>query len=248
MSPWRREASCVVRLGEPDADALDQRGLAHGLEPLVAEFERELDTLALRRGARLACVVGGAAVRHAVVPWQDELSSPPARQRLAEQVFFETYGEAARGWTVCQHSERYGVATLACAVDAALLDRIDAAAQSRGLAVVSLQSALVHSFNAVRRSIAPGLFWFGSIEGRGTALLLMSPRGPLHAKRVAATGAALAGALDREWFSLGVDAERCPVYVVGAPAPRDATASRWRFIELAPAARPAQQRSMEKAA
>jgi hypothetical protein len=184
----------------------------------------------------LRCVVGGDAVRYVVVPWNDDLTSPQQRQRFAEQRLRETYGDIALDWAVSQHSERHGVATLACAIDKVLLDRLDALALARGQTVVSIQPALTHAFNLVRRRIASEPFWFVLVESQCTTLLLMSPQAPVHVKRLPAAGMALAGALDREWFALGMDGARCSVYLLSMAGsglvPRDKTLSGWRFIEL----------------
>lgn len=235
MSLWPRDL-VELRIGDAPVSSTERRTAVQRLDALQLEFERALDACHVGRGARLRCVVGGDAVRYAVVPWNDELSSPQQRQRLAEQCLRETYGDTALGWTVSQHSDRHGTATLACAIDKTLIDRLDAVAQARGLTLASIQPVLMHAFNQVRRRIAPEPFWFVLIEPQGTTLLLMSPAEPLHVKRLPAAGAALAGALDREWFALGIEGERCSVYVLHTtgrePMPQNANLSGWRFIEL----------------
>lgn len=235
MSLWRPE-TIELRVGDAPAGSY-RPGAAQRIDALAAEFEQALDTRGVRRAARLRCVIGGDAARYAIVPWNDDLTAPAQRQRLAEQTLRETYGDVACEWKVCQHSERYGVATLACAVDQGLLDRLDASAQARGLAVVSVQPALMHAFNQVRRRIAQPRFWFVLIEPQATTLLLMGPVEPLHVKRLPATGMPLAGVLEREWFALGIDAERCPAYVVHTAAGErelhEAMVSSWRCIDVA---------------
>ena len=243
MSPWLPDR-VELRLGDGPAGGSARQPGPHRIDALIADFEQNLEARALRRGTRLRCVVAGDAVRYAVVPWHAELSSPDQRQRLAEQCFRETYGETARDWTVCQHTERYAAATLACAIDASLLDRLDASAQARGLSLVSVQPSLMHAFNQSRQGIEQGLFWFVSVEPHWTTLLLMSAFEPLHVKRLPSAAAALGALLDREWFSLGIDVARCPAYVVRSatveppPAPsaaaRDGSAASWQVIDLSP--------------
>lgn len=229
--------------------------IAGGADSSVIAFERDLDTRALRRGTRLLCVVGGEAVRYAVVPWVEAMSSPELGQRLAEQCFRETYGEVAREWRVCRHAGGFGSATLACAIDSSLLGHLDAAARARGLSIVSVQPSLMHAFNQTRRAIDQGLFWFVAFEPLWTTLLLMSDAEPLLVKRMPTSSVALIGVLDREWFSLGIDAEPCPVYMVrSAQVPaltapwRGAVSAKWRFIDLSPAPESAVESSALKAA
>jgi hypothetical protein len=181
------------------------------LEGVATEFESWLDAHAPRRGARVSCVLGGDLVRYVVVPWVAELATPTLRQRLAEQTFREAYGDVARGWTVRLHDQRHGVATLACATETALLDRLDALALARGLTVHSVQGALVQAFNASVRQLEAELCWFVLAEPRWTSLLLFNTREVLRVQRVPAGATPLPVLLDREWFALGLDAERPPV-------------------------------------
>ncbi len=213
-------------------------------EPALAAFEQELTSRALPHGTRLTCVVAGEGVRYRVVPWNDELASPAQRQVLSTHCFTEAYGEVARGWTVRQDSVRHGVATLACALDTALLDSLAAVAQAHELKLVSVQPALTHVFNQVRRRLEAGLYWFAWIDGPWVTLLLMSSGEPLLVKSLASSGVGLPRLLEREWFMLGLELPRCPVYVARSPlSPRaDAAASssgEWRLIDLPPLLDPA---------
>ncbi len=213
-------------------------------EPVLASFEQELARRALPRGTRLTCVVAGEGVRYRVVPWNDELSSPMQRQVFSAHCFTEAYGEVARGWTVRQDSVRHGVATLACALDTALLDSLAATAQTHELRLVSVQPALTHVFNQVRRQFGAGVYWFTWVDGAWVTLLLMSSGEPLLVKSLASSGADLPRLLEREWFMLGLEQPRCPVYVARSPlSPRaDSAASvagEWRLIELPPMVDPA---------
>lgn len=200
MSRWFPEHA-VVRLAD--------------LHP--AAVERDLDERALRPGTRLTCVLAGEGVRYGRVPWSDALSSPSQRQVLAQQCFVEAHGEAARGWTVRQHTGGHGAAALACAIDTALLERIDALAQARRWKLVSVQPSLVHAYNqARRRLVTAGLCWFVEVDADRATVLLMSPTEPLQVKRLPLAGADLIQWLEREWFALGMEGPRCPVYVVRA--------------------------------
>ena len=201
-------------------------------------FEHDLDQRGLKRGTRITCVVAGDGVRYRVVPWNEELAGPAQRQLLAEHCFKEAYGDAARGWTVRQHTVRHGAASLACALDAALLDRLDAMAQARRLELVSVQPSLMHACNQAPPRLEPGPFWFVCIETLWTTALLMSPTEPLHVKPLPSAGLDLSLSLDCEGFALGLEGPRCPVHAVqaiGAPASPDtagARASGWRSVDL----------------
>ncbi len=222
-------------------------------EPVLASFEQELQRRALPRGTRLTCVVAGEGVRYRVVPWSDEFASPAQRQVFSTHCFAEVYGEAARGWTVRQDSVRHGVATLACALDTALLDSLVVSVHAHDLKLVSVQPALTHVYNHLRRSLEAGLYWFVWVDGPWVSLLLMSKGEPLLVRSLAPSGQSLASLLEREWFMLGVEDARCPVYVarsVSTPPidARELSANGWRFVELAPWADGAPTEAVSKAA
>ena len=212
----------------------------HLTDTQPAAIEQQLDALALPPGTRLTCVVAGEGARHQIVPWRDELSHPAQRQLLAEQYFRDAYGDVARGWTVRQHATRYGAATLACAIDTAVLDQLDAQSRAHRLTLASVQPALMHGYNLARHRMSPGLHWFVVVDAVSTTLLLQSPTEPLLVKRMPSRALALAEVLDREWFALGMDAPRCPVYLVRSaraamPLPLSLPLSRWQVIDLTPA-------------
>lgn len=199
-------------------------------EAIAQQFE------ALPPGSRLTCIVAGEGVRYQRVPWRDELSRPAQRQLLAEQCFSDTYGEAARHWTVVQHATRYGAATLACAIDTALLDQLATQAQAHRVTLVSVQPALMHHYNQVRHRMSAGTHGFVVADATSITLLLLSPTEPLWVQRLPAPGLDLADAVERAWFALGIEPQRCPVYLVrpGAmPLPVcRAPASAWSFVDL----------------
>lgn len=221
MSRWLPE-TVVLHLG---GNFPAEPARAGSTAALLADVERQLDALAFRKSTRLSCVVGGEAVRHAVVPWIDELSSTVQRQGLAEQTYFETFGEVARGWTVCLHSTGYGTGSLACAIETALFEGLESTARLRGLNLVSVQPGLMHAFNHARRELAQGLFWFVLVESRSVTLLLMSSSEPLQVKRLPVPAMGLPRLLDREWFALGLEGPRCPVFVARSAGMAPATAA-----------------------
>jgi hypothetical protein len=216
------------------------------VEALVRAFGQAVETQGLAARARVRCVLTGDIVRYAVVPWREDLSRPAERQVLAQQQFVETHGDRARRWTVCLQPARYGEASLAAGFESAALERLAAAAQARGLRMVSVQPALTEAFNAARKQIDGDGFWFVLVELHWMTLLLVSAREPRHVKRVPQGAGSLAALLDREWFVLGIEAPRCPVYVVHTaprgsevqlqPAMGSAASTSWEIVDLTPSA------------
>ena len=197
-------------------------------------FEQNLDQLGLKHGTRITCVIESGGVRYRVVPWNEELARPTQRQLLAEHCFSEAYGDIARSWTVRQHTARHGAASLTCAVDTTLLDRLNAIAQARRLKLVSVQPSLMYAYNQTSLRFESEPFWFVCIETMWTTALLLSPTEALHVKQLPSASLDLSLSLDRERFALGLEGPRCPVHVahvMGASASIDlpsVSATGWR--------------------
>ncbi len=227
--PSQAESATLAAPAVPDATRLDV---------MLSAFEHALDARAPRRGSRVTCIVAGDAVRYRIVPWSDELTSTAQRQVLAEHCFREAYGDAARAWEVRLHTSRHGAAALACALDTALLDRLDALVQARQLRLVSVQPSLMHAFNETAGRPEPGPYWFVCIDALWATALLMSLGEPVHVKQLSTAGLELALSLDREAFALGLEGPRCHVRAArfgggeGSPASAAAAAAGWCSVDL----------------
>lgn len=221
--PGGRSAAVELRLVDTRPEAIAQ----------------QLDVLALAPNTRLTCILAGESVRYRIVPWRDELSRPVQRQLLAEQCFSDAGSDAGRHWTVRQHTARHGAATLAAAIDTSVLDHLAAQARARRCTLGSVQPALMHAYNLARHHIAPGLHGFVAIDADSTTLLLQSPQEPLLVKHMPGPTGDLGRMLEREWFALGGEIERCPVYVVRSNVtlapPGPGGASAWTIVDLTPA-------------
>lgn len=231
MSRWWADAAVVA--------PADVAAAARASESVLASFASELAAIRLRPQTRVVAVVGGDAVRLRIVPWSDALVSPRERHVLAMQSFVEAFGEGARRWHVCERATRYGEATLAAAVEPALLEGLQVLCAEHGVRLTGVQPAFTRAFDAHRRRLGSGLGWFVWIEHHLTTALLHTARAPLHVKRYPAPHADLETLLAREWFALGRDEPGCPVFVDRAPGaqalPAPAavgTASRFRVVYL----------------
>lgn len=108
------------------------------------------------RGAAVAVVLSNHWVRYLVLPWQPTLVGPAELHALARLRFERTFGEAAAGWTIRCSDPAWGEATVACAVDAALIDALRARLAARRLRLASVQPLLMAAYNQVRRQLATG--------------------------------------------------------------------------------------------
>jgi hypothetical protein len=151
LLPWRKEAQLFLRapLADP-GEALS--GLA--------------------RGARCRVVVSSAFARYALVPFSPAVIGREANEALAAHVFRRTHGERVDAWRIRVAPARAGHPSIACALDASLLDALAAAAQERGVTLSAIEPAFVAGFNAARRDL-PSSCWLAVIEPGRLALGLL---------------------------------------------------------------------------
>jgi len=224
----------VLRLG--DAPRV-QGATTSRWDTTLDAFGRELDARAAKRGTRITCVVSGDGVRYRIVPWSDELTSPAQRRALAQHCFKDAYGDVAGNWSISQTESVYGGASLACALDAILLDRLEAVTRSRGLRLVGLQPSMMNAFNGAHVSVGSGSVWLVCAEPAWTTLLLVSGGEPLHVRQLPSAGFELALALNREWFALGLEGT-CPparIATLGAgptSAAGDSAEPVWTYADI----------------
>ena len=213
MSRWRPEPLLLL--------LPDELSLADAITAL----SQRLDTLALRPGARVACVVPAPFVRYLLVPWNAGMQSRAARQLLAEHCFREVYGELARDWVVRVDPARFGSAALACAMRAGLFDELARLCAQRGVVLDSVQPALMSAFNAIDAPVSQGSSWI-VVPGSGTLTLLLVEDGrPLRVALVAGGLERLDAILRREWFALGRDDTWTRVHVCEPPGAPQALAA-----------------------
>ena len=142
LRPWRREA----------------RLLMHGPLTALGQAMR-----ALARGTRCRIIVSNALARYALVPFSTAVIGREADEALAAHVFRGTHGERAEGWRIRVAPAPRGQRRIACALDAALLEGIPAAAQEHGVRVSAIEPAWAAGFNAAYRRL-PASCWFAVTE------------------------------------------------------------------------------------
>ena len=155
LLPWRKEVRRMLRpsLADP-GDALD--GLA--------------------RGMRCRIIVSSDLARYALVPFSTAVVGREANEALAALVFRRTHGERADAWRIRLAPGPIGHPRVACALDAALLDRLAAAAEERGVTLTAIEPAFVAGFNAAYRRLPPSC-WLAVVEpGRLVLGLLIDGR------------------------------------------------------------------------
>jgi hypothetical protein len=105
------------------------------------------------RTPRARVVLSNHFVRYVVARWRDDIQSISERQAFVHHCFRETYGAAADGWTLREDPEDHGKASLACAIDADLLEALREVFRGAHMRVASVQPLLMAAFNRHRHEI-----------------------------------------------------------------------------------------------
>ena len=135
-------------------------------------FEREVP----KGRVDVTVVLSNHFARYAIVPRQDGASAEE-ELALARFQFAKIHGERARGWEV-RISRRGDGARLACAIDAAVLERLKACFLKTGRArLVSVQPYLMAAYNRVRGRIPREGAWLLLTETGRSCLARLAAKG-----------------------------------------------------------------------
>lgn len=118
------------------------------------------------RSGRARIVLSNHFVRYVVARWREDLQSASERQAFVHHCFRETYGHAADEWTLREAGEDHGKPSLACAIDAALLDALRDALKRVHMRMASVQPLFMVAFNRHRRAIGDSGCFFVYEKGR----------------------------------------------------------------------------------
>jgi hypothetical protein len=155
------------------------------------------------RATHLTVILSNHYARYALLPWSDDLVSRSEWLAYAQHCFANIYGaNAAAAWRIQIGSAEPGKPRLACAVDAALIDSLDALRRSEeSTRLVSIQTHLVSAYNRCCDGLGAQPTWFVVHEpGRLTLGLIAARSWKLVRNRRLndAAGDSLTDVLDRE--------------------------------------------------
>lgn len=131
--------------------------------PALDSLREWLATRPARR-AELHLVLSNRFVRYAVLPWCDGVVTRAEREAQARHLLRDTYGDAAAQWHLRVADTGHGRPALACAVDRALLESLQALTDGSRARLAAVQPLLMLAFNRFRREL-----------GRDACLLVLEP-------------------------------------------------------------------------
>ena len=219
---WPERASlglCPDRLLLSRGAATQALGVApaDGASAWRAALEALPVALGERAPRRLTVIVSHHFLRYALLPWNAALQSEEAWRAYAEHRLAAIYGAPAAPWALRVAATAPRGARIACAVEQALIDALQAKLRGRGVRLASVQPHLMTAFNRSRRRLRGATCWLVVAEAGRLALALIE-RGAWRALRSRRVDArwreALPQLLARESALLGEQAP--PPFVASA--------------------------------
>jgi hypothetical protein len=161
----------------------------------------------LPAGSRLTVVVSNQWLRYKLLPAMPPMQSPSASLAVARALFMETYGEMAAAWHIAMEPLPQGECQFACALDEALLEAITAMATQSGCQLVSVQPAMMHTYNQISPWLGRDMCGLVQVEAGRIHLAMMRDGGWLCLSACASHGQDwpqhLLALLQRETLLLG---------------------------------------------
>lgn len=179
---WRGWRTAVVQKSlvrtEAKAGASSWRAELGLLEGLLSEA---------RRGLPLSITLSNHYMRYRLVPAPPLSMHGKDVQALMQHCFRETYGDAVDGWQIHANPMPDRGDVVACAVDKALMEGLQAATGKSGLKLVSAQPYFMNGFNAARKNIGGTAACFVQVEPGRIMLGTMRDKNWLGLRAVTAT-------------------------------------------------------------
>jgi hypothetical protein len=194
----------------------------------------------------VSVVLSNCFVRYALLPWNPAIRTESEWRTLAQRRLASAYGDVAEDWELRITETVRGGPLVACAVDTALLDALQAKIAEGRARLHSVQPYLIAAFNRIRRKISRESCWL-VIEEPGCLVLALIQHGNWLSIRSRPVDehwrATLSEILEGESALLALD-QPCTQVVLYSPTAFGATSCngyRLRDLTLASGTAPADQ-------
>lgn len=126
-----------------------------------------------QRKPHATVIVSNQFMRYAMIPWNEALSDDREETIFARHAFKEMYGGDADSWELRIDPGNAGMAQLACAVDARLLEALRGLFGRRGVRLRSIQPHLMTAYNSCHALLRDRSAWLVLVEGNNLCLALL---------------------------------------------------------------------------
>jgi hypothetical protein len=99
-------------------------------------------------------------IRFLMLPWSEVDLDEAEKRSLLQERFLEVYGESSEIWDLRLNEGVFGFPSLACAMQASMLEQIKSAFSASSIRLKSIQPFLMTAFNLCRKSLGKGTAWF----------------------------------------------------------------------------------------
>jgi len=145
-----------LRPAQGDIRLLTALTTSRSWESLLAELTAIAAELQIRH---VRFILSSQFVRYAVLPWQPGVFSGQDWQALGEHHMRKLYGAVAESWEVRVAMQGHGESAVVCAIDRALLSRLEDIASEFGWVVHGIEPALMAVFNHHRQAMPATDHW-----------------------------------------------------------------------------------------
>lgn len=195
------------------------------------------------RNSHATVIVANQFMRYALIPWNEALSDEREEMIFARHSFKEIYGSDADSWELRINRGNAGVAQLACAVDARLLEALRGLFGRLGVRLRSIQPHLMAAYNSCRAIMRDRSAWLVLVERNNLcfALLQEGQWSWVRSVRVDVRWReSMPFFLEREAFlaNNGTDTDEVFLWVPDRHGEALPPGNRWRFRYLQPPAMP----------
>jgi hypothetical protein len=120
----------------------------------------------MQRHMRISVVLSDRLVRYLVLPWRDGVLSRAEWRAYALHSFEAVYGEICRNWRLRIDLVPPGRPSLACAIDADLIEALRKIAGDAASRLVAVRPNFISRFNQRRAAMRGSPLWFATVEER----------------------------------------------------------------------------------
>lgn len=160
----------------------------------------------MQRHMRVSVVLSDRLVRYLVLPWRAGVVSRAEWRAYALHSFESAYGEVCRDWRLRIDLVPPGRPSLACAIDADLIEALRKIAGASSSRLVAVRPNFIHLFNQRRAALRGSPLWFAATDERGVCMGVLDDgvwRAIRNESAPDGWSAALPGMVSRMQFMVG---------------------------------------------